>query len=322
MNTQQQVIQGGFVVIGNVLDFRISLPVELVSDLRIERPNDAQLKTIHELISSTLPGHNSRNDFETRWEPGPAPDSWLPIPLPREEWRYSILTFAGNGLSAHTFLDAARLVEPGLFWLAIAHTSEPFGGGAKMGWSIDSLGAHRRLFYAKPPGDRLPELLDELALDRLRLSYLRFKALDRDAHPGIHRAIELFSLFNRLPLANFLDVLAMFMLIEMLLTHNPGDREVGDSLNHQIGAKVPFVFGRIGVPIDYSCFEDAAPKKIWSRLYDYRSAVAHGDQPDFKNRLRILKNAATAHEFLETVTRRLLRHALDDPDLFEGLKPV
>jgi hypothetical protein len=118
------------------------------------------------------------------------------------------------------------------------------------------------------------------------------------------------------------DVLAMFMLIDMFLTHNPGDREIGDSLVHQVRHKVPFVFERKCEQIDYSQFAGASSDQIWKKLYKYRSCIAHGEEPDFGSKLRVLRDQETANHFLTNVTRRLIRFSLDDPGLFEGLKPL
>jgi hypothetical protein len=315
---------GRFDLIGDVLDVRAMLPVEVSPDLRLERPDDEQLERLIELLDRTVPLDNPRRNFENRWTRIQQPGSAVvfnPEQLPRAEWRYLILSSQGNN-SAFWFLDAARLVEPALTSIAHIRTSLPFGKGDYRGWSVDSLLLHRSLFGSERYPCN-PAVLDDAAVTRMRAAYHAFIALDRAKWPGVHRAVELFSLFMRLPLANFLDVLAMFMLIEMLLTHNPGDREIGDSLSHQITEKVPFVFTRMPENLDYSCFApDAKPETIWKKLYKYRSYVAHGEQPNFSDDLQVLKDAATADRFLTTVTRRLLRHALDDPGLFEGLKPI
>jgi hypothetical protein len=315
-------IAGGFHLIGNVFDVQVPLPLEIAPGLRFERPDEEQLKIIDRLISNMLPLHDARSDFECRWESGPIKGSMTRVRLPVTEWRYLLLTHGGNNISALHFLQAATVVEPTLFWLATAHTAEEFGRGHAIGWGVDSLGYHRQ-FFARQNAQDKTQILDQPAVDRMRSSYRALQALNRTDHPGIYRAVELFSLFNRLHLANFLDVLAMFMLIEMLLTHNPNEKEVGDSLNHQIVHKIPFVFERMGEAIDYSCFTKHVPeRKIWALLYGYRSAVAHGNQPDFNSKLSALGDSTTADRFLAGITRTLLRHALDDPDLFEGLKPI
>jgi hypothetical protein len=109
----------------------------------------------------------------------------------------------------------------------------------------------------------------------------------------------------------------------MLLTHNPNDREIGDSLSHQISTKVPLLSSRFSVPLEYSLFRnDVAPPAIWKKLYEYRSKIAHGDLPDFSGRLQLLTDQTTAVRFLEDAVRQIVRHALDEPELVDALKPI
>jgi hypothetical protein len=326
VNQGQSLLNGGFHIINNVFDVAVPLPLDLGPDLRIERPNDAQIETIHFLLGLSSMAATLREAFEfeheATYDENGRITGWTNEPLARPDWRYLILTFAGNGNSAYFFLSAANLVSPAISSFAHAYTREPFGTGRRAGCGVDELGAHRR-FFATAGQRHLRETLDAGAVARVTAVYKAFQAFDGQRHPGIRRAIELFGSFPRLPNLNFVRVLALFMLLEMLLTHNPGDKEIGDSLSHQLRTKIPFVESRLPEKLDYSCFTGgAAPDAIWSKLYSYRSAIAHGDEPDFASKLQVLKNAETADEFLERVTRRLLRHAIDDPLLFDGLKQI
>lgn len=128
---------------------------------------------------------------------------------------------------------------------------------------------------------------------------------------------------KRIPYGRDLQVLGLFAIIEMLLTHNPNDREIGDSLSHQISTKVPLLSARFQTPLDYSTFgTDARPSTIWKKLYEYRSKIAHGDVADFSGRLSLLVNQQTAITFLELAARQIVRHALNEPELVDALKPI
>ncbi len=52
---------------------------------------------------------------------------------------------------------------------------------------------------------------------------------------------------------------------------------------------------------------------LWSKLYDYRSNLAHGSKPDFKSNLSLLGHAETARKYLRETTMALLRHSLTEP---------
>jgi hypothetical protein len=117
-----------------------------------------------------------------------------------------------------------------------------------------------------------------------------------------------------------LYVLGLFAIIESLLTHDP---EGGyDSLGHQIKNKIPLIAKRMEKPIEYMAFGASDIAKIWSKLYAYRSAIAHGGDADFKNSLKILKSADAAKLFLESAVKRLLRYAMFEPELVCDLRAV
>lgn len=315
---------GGFHLIGAAMEIAVPLPIALSENLRIERPNDGQMALVGQHLSWLDPHGIARAHFETiatHQQTSPATSAIHRVRLSQAEQRYLLLTFSGNGNEAYLFLSAAQLVVPTLWSLMHVYTSEPFGIGDPTGFAGDTLAYQRKInewLKAEPHA-----VLDQAAVGRIIESYTTLRNLDRQAHPGTWRAVDLFQLFARMPLMQVFDVLAMFMLIEMLLTHNPSDKEIGDSLTHQVLHKVPFVFERRGEQIDYSVFGGSSGiNTIWKKLYAYRSCIAHGDQPDFGSKLQILRDADTANRFLTDITRRLIRFSIDDPKLFEGLKPL
>jgi hypothetical protein len=113
--------------------------------------------------------------------------------------------------------------------------------------------------------------------------------------------------------------LGVFAVIESLLTHDPQGSH--DSLTHQIKGKMALLEKRFHNPLDYSCFASAKSETIWGKLYSYRSAIAHGDTPDFKGTLSVLKDQMTAVSFLDSAAKALLRHALEEPELILDLRP-
>src|SRR5690606_9213645 len=103
--------------------------------------------------------------------------------------------------------------------------------------------------------------------------------------------------------------------------HKPGNKEIGDSLCHQITTKVPLLSRRFDNPLDYSEFK-SKESTVWNKLYEFRSSIAHGDEPDFSSKLAALKSAQVAERFLHEATRKLLAHALEEPALYDSLKPI
>jgi hypothetical protein len=276
------------------------------------------------LLAQMSPGFlNPRAYYENHWvdvKESATSSRSSPRPLDRMDWRYYVLGFSGNSSGAYEFLLAANLVRPALSAFAEVHTEEKFGKGKTWGWGGDQV--RSVLAYEAPHSHRL-ELLDTAAAIELRQSYERFVALDSKKHPGIARAVNVFHGLKRIPYGSDLRVLGLFAVIEMLLTHNPNDKELGDSLSHQISTKIPLLSERFSTPLNYGVFEDGVEAATaWKRLYAYRSKIAHGDTVEFTGGLKLLRSRQTATEFLEDATRRLVRHALDEPKLVDALKPV
>lgn len=154
-----------------------------------------------------------------------------------------------------------------------------------------------------------------------------FRSLLRDSpeqasFPEVLRAIQMFDSLQILPDKSDFQVLGLFAIIEMLITHNPRLEDRGDSLTHQMQSKLPLVSRRFDRPLDFSVFgSNATEKKVWTALYAYRSAIAHGGVPDFEGKnLRMLKSSDVALSFLKEAVKGLLRHSLKEPVLFRDLR--
>lgn len=316
-------MSGGYHIISNVLDARITLPIDITPTIRLSKADDAQIDVIQRLLTQTSGGFpNSRMYYENDWVETRESDTssrFTPHPLERKDWRYYIVSYSGPGTEAHNLLRAANLTRPALISFAEVHTEGEYGTGRAVGSGIDQVVG--TLAYLTPHS-HLPEVLDAQAAEELRCSYERFTAFDSKKHPGIAHAIELLNGLKRIPYGSDLLVLGLFAVIEMLLTHKPNDKEIGDSLLHQISTKIPLLSARLSSPLTYSAFGKATEEKIWKRLYDYRSTVAHGGTPDFNGALSLLRNRDVAVAFLQDATRRLLRHALNEPVLVDALKPI
>lgn len=317
-------VVGGFYFIGTPMTLDVALPMKISEGLRIDKASDAQIDTIHQFLATNHPFYASRRTlYETDWiRDTTNPNSFSPLALPKPKWRYNVLTFSGTPSEAETFQRASNLCDLPIDCYPWAlFTEQSFGQGEVIGAS--SSGAMPFIFNGPPrtsPAEPLP-VVTQNTLDQWLRSYRRLASFEADKHPGIAKAVSLFHDLKTVNPVNGFRVLGLFMIIEMLLTHNPGNKEIGDSLCHQIATKVPLLSQRFEQPLDYSDF-NSKEGTIWTRLYDYRSKVAHGDTADFDSKLSLLKNAAFAEMFLTKATRRLLAHALQDPALYDALKPI
>lgn len=230
--------------------------------------------------------------------------------LPEHEWRYYVVSTDDNGSTNYNLHLASNISEIVLEISALTFRSHGYG------WRSAILQNHfdRHLVPAKHIGNI--ELLD------MAETYKTYMSLDKEAYPEIERAMNMFDSLSFLMENSPFHVLGLFAIIEMLITHNPKLEDRGDSITHQMLSKIPLLSHRFQKPLNYSFyFKNETEKKVWSALYKYRSAMAHGGTSDFTSgELKTLKDANNADTFLREVVKALLRHSLNEPQLYRDLR--
>src|ERR1019366_7987367 len=325
MNARMPFIPaGGFCAIDDVLDVRFNLPVEITAGIRFARASPEQIteiKACFERMGLEMIHELRSNRYELDWvrqEDG----QQRGVRMPAERWRYYILTFdlaTVEHSRVYDVLKAMNLVTPAIKSTYQFMTREAHGVGDVQGnlW----IGSEDRLtMFANPP----LEVVDEGNVAQWRAVVEAFSALDLQRYEGIHRAVDLFQRARHMPLHDDFAILGLFIVIEMLLTHQPGDKEIGDSLLHQLSTNIPLLSERMPEPIDYAAFGDQMPAaKRWKRLYGLRSAIAHGNHLNYAvHGLGQLNNGRAISQWLTAATRKLLRFALVEPSLYVHLKGV
>jgi hypothetical protein len=138
-----------------------------------------------------------------------------------------------------------------------------------------------------------------------------------------YHAAQRFHDLKSLPRQSEFADLAVFGIIESLITHNPEKYDPTESLTRQVSSKMCLLSRRFERGLDYAAFFKGANDKLklWKALYAYRSKIAHGDPADFKhNDLRLLESKKTASAFLREATKLLIIQAFIEPDLISDLK--
>jgi hypothetical protein len=305
----------GYALISTVLDVRIDLPVEIVPGVFLRKASQAQVDRIRPWLSAAgLFPATTRFEFER--VPVGKGNGYRLVSLPREEWKYLVLDYEGRNDALRPVAEVLAIsMCPLRFDLVILEKMtgdgrEYFGmlSGPEDDWQ-------RECYLPEPT------ILDDLGMVDIRECFELKSALDGMRHEGIARAMALYTKISAQRISEFM-VLAYFSVIEMLLTHQPGDREIGDSIRHQLQTKIPLLEARMPARIDYSDFAPAPPRKVWDMLYTFRSAVAHGNHIDWGKSLKGLKSQQSAMDFLQEATRGILRQALREPDLVTSLKAV
>ena len=141
-------------------------------------------------------------------------------------------------------------------------------------------------YFSNNHTDETVAKLENSDLRELKLIYSEFTKI-KSSYPDIARSIKMFNALPKFNGYNELFSLGLFSIIESLITHNPSGEY--DSITHQIKHKIPLLERRFQNPIDYSCFGNASQQTLWSKLYSYRSKIAHGGEIDFSGKLQIFE---------------------------------
>lgn len=316
-------LNGGYHVCDTVyvLD-ELKLPFRLDESLKLSRPTNAQIIHLRETAKwanfSLKPLEN-----ELRKEASPNNPTAFSIhhdPLPPEKLRFLLMTYSGNGLEAHEFSKFASTLNPPMHFAISAHTTGRFGSGKAMSRGFPNL------YHQKSPTQEFEWVTNKLTnvdLKTIRSAWLKFKGYKTE-FPFLEKAASFLYDLNMIPRHHDLYFLGLFAILELMLTHKPGDRDNADSLNHQIKTKVPLLTKRMLQKPNYTQFDQSAgEEKLWTLLYGVRSDIAHGTKLAFGNaKYKILKDRENALTFLDHATRCIVFHAIHEPKLIADLKLI
>lgn len=308
-----------FFFIQNRIDVDCDVPVEVVPGHFLQKANNVQVRLIKEqllLVGAIYPpsilyecaivptGENTNGRYPFRTEP-----------LPQEEWRYWVINCNGPNIDQTDLEIAADLLQQGLYigMMFAKWTGETGGFGWNRGFAVN----YYRNF------DRMTEPVVQLGLARLREIGGHFAQLkiSKDKWPNHYSAAHRFHYLRDLHDQSDFMVIGLFSAIESLITHAPKLTEPMDSLTHQMKTKMSLLRNRFQRPLDYEPFFGIRDgDKVWGKLYEYRSLVAHGEQPNFETVLKLLRSSQNAIAFLREAAKLLILQALNEPQLIADLK--
>jgi hypothetical protein len=153
------------------------------------------------------------------------------------------------------------------------------------------------------------DVLDLEQLEVLRDTFMRlveFKHEKLDLQHRLRQLRAVLEMYGHPPLR----FLGLFAMLEAALTHQPAPHDPTESLGRQVKKKMALLGRRFDFPLPYEEYFEIAEKesdRAWSDLYSLRSAFAHGTEPDFAKKLKLLKNLEHATAFVRLATSAVLR---------------
>lgn len=313
-----------FVFVLSLIDFEGDLPIEVIPKHFFQKANTKQISRIKELLSSFYPHPFLRFPYEysVRKIPKEEPGSFQyeHDELPPEDWRYWIISFEGYNSEIQDLGLAAALLKNELeLGFTVLGEIPGLSTGERGGcvWHMASLMSY---FLDNQHGMKSAIKVYQEDIQKIGTNHTLIKEISAE-HKHIQRASQRFGTLKSLPRKSELVVIGLFSVIESLITHCPKLTESSDSLMHQIRTKMPLLRKYFERQLDYEAFFDPANEaKIWSKLYDYRSRIVHGEQTDIDSKLQILKSRENIIAFLQETVKLLLLCALREPVLLADLK--
>jgi hypothetical protein len=292
--------------------------LEIIPGRVLRRANDEEIKFTKEVIKSLFADHSSGGLWETR---GPKPGQSKFVKLPRRQWRYFVIEFGGGNQEVELLEKALSIAPCSLdvgFILSIASSR-----GKKLPVCLYS---QPRLFqslsamsYAAGSVSGLTKAVTKSDAEQVREIYLKLEKHD-NLILDLDKVFKLVFELMDLPRFSPLQILGYFAVLESILTHAPNPEDRYDSITRQIKQKLALLNKRWTPPLDYSAFSALPHDRVWSKMYAYRSAIAHGATPNFVGELSALGKAESANLLISETVRKTICQALEEPQLLADLQ--
>lgn len=232
--------------------------------------------------------------------------------MAEQDWRYHVISFTGTN---HTILELEKAFKLARAELQIGFTFISVGGALSgLAWhsgrlfqTLDTLRSLTFFEIANPDIAEIAEIHAQLNQHDEQLLPLR-------------RLLQRLQDLEAVPPSSQLVFLGYFALLESLLTHRPDPKDLYQSITRQVRTKIALLDSRFEYRLDYGPFGGALPDKVWTKMYEYRSILAHGDEASFDESLRLLGNGENAMKLLKDSVKSVMRQAVKEPQLLVDLR--
>lgn len=237
--------------------------------------------------------------------------------LPEPEWRYFVIAFRGSNITVSELENAFDLA-PLELEVGFTILNGVFGGQASRG-----VGWHPgRLFHVL----QFASVDDTFFLDISMAEIIEVCTLRSQLQKHDNRLVDIKRLaaqlkdLKALPHHSPLRFLGYFGILESLLTHAPKPSDPYDSITRQVKRKVALLDNRWTRRIDYAAFGGGSQDMIWSKMYAYRSQIAHGGGLDLTGEMKVLGSHQVALRLIKETAKAVIRQALSEPQLLVDLR--
>jgi hypothetical protein len=292
--------------------------LEIIPGRILRRASEAEIKFIREVIESVFGKYFSGWLWESR---RPKSGQGRYVRLPAKQWRYFVIEFSGGNQEVELLEKALSVAPCDLevgFILSVATLnsielpvclySPPrlFQSLSAMSGAAGSASRAAKTL-TKSDGEQVCRIYSKLATHDNRI-------MDLD------KVFKLVFELEDLPRFSPLQILGYFAVLESILTHAPNPDDRYDSITRQIKQKLALLNKGWKPPLDYSAFPTLSHDKVWSKMYAYRSTIAHGSTPNFAGELSALRKAENANLLISEAVKKTIYQALEEPQLLADLQ--
>lgn len=247
----------------------------------------------------------------------------------RKDWRYMVIVPNGKeSILGYKMAEALKISDWDLWveWWSI--------NGEINGKNVPQLGGspfHCLRFLTERDDVTMTE---KTCFVRLKQIISWRKKFDDEKYPAIAKALRMFREqdVNR---ESALKHLGYFAIIESILSHAPTANDSSGSISRQLKRNLVLLHNRMEPEYNllFERFSGANPEKIISKLYSYRSSIAHGNNSEkdiewLYNNFKISEVDDTPLRdekqfiswYLRKLVQRILVQAINEPQLITDLK--
>lgn len=323
----------GFVLLLNIEEITAPLPYDIAEGFTLARADKMQIEELRRDLGPFVPHWGVAPDLTSYESKRVLRDGgvWNYVAREPEDFCYFVINFTGVGDAVHEIgLAGSLLPDDAEVELALQYVAY-----AAMGFTADKLLPNARArspvtcaldlhrFFLTLSGTRgSPSRgLSRLSTDNLA----QFSRLYTQIQAHDEKVIELKPKLYELHVLRSIDprsrlgLVGYMTIIESLLTHKPDPKDIHESLTKQVVSKMGLLEHRVSGGFGYQKWFPGklGGDQVWRKLYGVRSAIAHGDKPEYKK--GEIPDYHTALKFLREVVKTLIRQALAEPQLIRDL---
>lgn len=242
-------------------------------------------------------------------------DASDPEVLSEENWRYHVIGFRGNNQTVVALSHAFNLTRLELEVGFTVLVRDPLQG------TIWHSGRLFQVLETAKFGDGASFFVDisPADVDEIRAIHSHLHRHER-ALLNVETLAAQLGQLKEFPHSSPLRFLGYFAILESILTHAPKPSDPYDSITRQVKKKLALLDRRFSRKIDYARFGGVSSEKIWTKMYAYRSRLAHGGNPQFTNEFAALGNHDAALMLIKETVKSVIRQALSEPQLLIDLR--